>query len=115
MLAKKNRLTESRDFKRVQEKGKLFQANDFGLAYFDRNDEDPSRFGFVISTKISKDAADRNMIKRHMSEPIRLMVGDIKTGLDVVFLAKTSIIRIPAEQIVREVRSSVKESGLLKK
>lgn len=114
MLAKKNRLTGTKDFKRVQEKGKLFQAKDFGLAYFEREDDEPSRFGFIISTKISKDATDRNTIKRHMSEPVRLMTGEIKNGLDVVFLAKTSIIRIPAEEIVREVRNAIRESGITK-
>lgn len=114
MLAKVNRLTGTREFKRVEEKGKLFQAKDLGLAYFDRGDNEPSRFGFVVSTKISKDATDRNTIKRHMSEPVRLMTKEIKNGLDVVFLAKVSIMRIPASEIVIQVRNAVRDSGITK-
>jgi ribonuclease P protein component len=114
MLAKKYRLTATGDFKRVQELGSTFQSANFGIAILDRKDVNPTRFGFIISTKIAKDAVDRNTIRRHMSETVRLMTKDIKDGRDIVFLAKTSIIRIPAETLVREVRSAVKESGLLK-
>ena len=65
-------------------------------------------------TKIAKDAVDRNTIRRHMSETIRLMTNYIKNGMDVVFLAKTSIMRIPADGLVREVRLAVNNSGLIK-
>lgn len=114
MLAKKFRLTESGDFRKVQEKGKTYQSDNFGIAILERNDTNPSRFAFIISTKIAKDAVDRNTIRRHMSETVRLLTNYIKDGLDVVFLAKTSIIRVPADGIVREVRNAVRESGLLK-
>lgn len=112
MLARKYRLTESKNFKRVQELGKIFQSSNFGLAYLDRGDEDPSRFAFIVSTKIAKDAVDRNTIKRHMSETVRLMIPDIKNGLDVVFLAKTTILRIPAQEITKEVRNALRASGV---
>lgn len=114
MLAKKYRLTESRDFKKVQETGTTYQSANFGIAILDRKDTNPSRFAFIISTKIAKDAVDRNTIRRHMSETVRLLTNYIKDGMDVVFLAKTSIVKVPADGIVREVRAAVKESGLMK-
>ena len=114
MLAKKYRLTVSGDFDRVQSEGKTFQSTNFGVAIFDRKDENPPRFAFVVSTKIAKDAVDRNTIKRHMSETVRLMTNEVKNGLDVVFLAKTSIMRIPADGIVREVRAAVRACGITK-
>lgn len=114
MLAKKYRLTVNADFKKVQELGTVFQSHSFGIAYLDRKDSLPSRFGFVISTKVAKDAVDRNTVRRHMSETVRRMTNDIKDGYDVVFLAKTNIIRVPAEELVREVRSAVRDSGLVK-
>ena len=114
MLAKKYRLTARSDFKRVQDSGKIYQSANFGIASFDRKDDLPPRFGFVISVKVAKDAVDRNTIRRHMSETVRLMTNDIKQGIDVVFLAKPSIIRIPAEMLVKEVRMAVKDSGLTK-
>ncbi len=114
MLARKNRLTGEKDFKSVQEKGKLFQSANFGLAFLERGDNGPPRFGFVVSTKISKEATDRNTLRRHMSETVRLMTGEVRDGLDVVFLAKTSIIRVPASEIVKEVRHAVRECGITK-
>lgn len=114
MLAKKFRLTANADFKRVQELGSTFQSVNFGIAYLNRKDDQPTRFGFVISTKIAKDAVDRNTIRRHMSETVRRMTNDIKDGYDIVFLAKTTVIRIPAESLVREIRTAVRESGLTK-
>jgi ribonuclease P protein component len=114
MLAIKYRLTGSSDFVKVQSEGKTFQSVNFGVAILDRKDDNPPRFAFIVSTKIAKDAVDRNTIKRHMSETVRLMTGEIKNGLDIVFLAKTSIMRIPADQIVREVRTAVRTSGITK-
>ena len=113
MLAKKFRLTGSKDFARVQSLGKTFQSTNFGIAIFDRKDALPPRFAFIISNKVAHDAVDRNTIRRHMSETIRLMTNYIKLGLDVVFLAKTSIIKVPATEIIKEVRLGVKESGIL--
>jgi ribonuclease P protein component len=114
MLAKKFRLTGQKNFEKVEKLGETFQSNNFGIAYLDRGDKNPPRFAFVVSTKISKEAVDRNTIKRHISETVRLMVGEIKEGLDVVFLAKTTIIRCPADEIVREVRTAIRASGIAK-
>lgn len=114
MLAKKYRLTGNTNFKRVEVLGVMYQSSNFGIGMFNRKDEEVSRYGFVISTKVAKDAVDRNTIRRHMSETVRRIVQDVKNGYDVVFLAKTSIIRTPAEELVKEVRHAIRESGLLK-
>lgn len=114
MLAKKYRLTGRKDFERVEKDGMTRQFKDFGIAYFERGDSGPSRFSFVISNKVAHDAVDRNTIRRHMSETVRLMMGEIKNGYDIVFLAKSSIVRTPAEDIVRQVRGAVRESEFAK-
>lgn len=114
MLAKKFRLTEQKDFKRIQEEGKVYQSSSFGVATLEKSDEDVSRFGFIVSTKIAKDAVDRNRFKRAMSEAVRMCSVDIKNGFDVVFLAKTSIIRIPTSEVMKEVRESLKAIGIVK-
>jgi ribonuclease P protein component len=114
MLARKFRLTEKTDFEKIQNGGKVFQSANFGIGYFKREDADPTRFGFIVSTKIAKAAVDRNRFKRAMSEAVRTSMTDIVNGFDVVFLAKTSIIRVPTEKIMKEVCISLKESGLLK-
>jgi len=114
MLARKFRLTEKSDFERIQNEGKVFQSANFGIGILKRGDTNVSRFGFIVSTKIAKDAVDRNRFKRAMSEAVRTSMVDIEKGFDVVFLAKTSIIRVPTEKIMKEVCISLRESGLLK-
>lgn len=114
MLAKKFKITGSKDFARVQSEGKIYQSSSFGIAYFERKDEEPSRFGFIVSTKISKDAVDRNRAKRAMSEAVRINSVDLCNGYDVVFLAKPSILRLSTADIMKEVRLSLKEASILK-
>jgi ribonuclease P protein component len=113
MLAKKFKLISSEDFSKVQKEGTVFQSDSFGIAYLDRGDKDPSRFGFIVSTKVAKDAVDRNRCKRAMSEAVRINSVNLAGGHDVVFLAKTGISRISTADIMREVRISLRNAGLL--
>jgi ribonuclease P protein component len=114
MLAKKFRLTGTEDFERIQNNGKVYKSTNFGIAYIKRKDEGLSRFGFIVSTKIAKDAVDRNRFKRAMSEAVRINSINLINGFDVVFLARVSIARVSTADIMKEVRISLKESGLLK-
>lgn len=114
MLAKKFKLTGSKDYSRVQESGKIFQSQNFGIAYLAREDKDPSRFGFIVSTKIAKEAVDRNRCKRAMSEAVRIESVNLALGYNVVFLAKTTISRVSTTDIMREVRVALREAGLMK-
>jgi len=112
MLAKKFKLTGVKDFDRIQREGKVYQSINFGIAYIKRENEGPSRFGFIVSTKIAKDAVDRNRFKRAMSEAVRIASIDLVEGFDAVFLAKVSIARVSTSDIMKEVRLSLKGSGL---
>jgi ribonuclease P protein component len=114
MLAKKFRLTGAKNFAKIQEEGKVYQSANFGIAYIKREDDGLSRFGFIVSTKIAKDAVDRNRFKRAMSEAVRIASIDLIGGFDAVFLAKTSIVRVSTAEIMKEVRLALKECGLMK-
>lgn len=114
MLAKKLRLTGTKDYNKVQEEGRVFQSDNFGIAYINRKDKNPSRFGFVVSTKIAKEAVIRNRCKRAMGEAVRIETVNLKDGFDVVFLAKSNIVKIPTVEIMREVKASLKKVGLIK-
>ena len=92
----------------------MFQSDSFGIAYVERGDSEPSKFGFIVSTKIAKDAVDRNRFKRAMSEAVRIDSINLVQGYDVVFLAKTSIYRVSTTDIMKEVRFSLRKAGLMK-
>ena len=114
MLGRNNRLTGELNFKRVQAEGWVFQSTNFGIAIFDRKDGKSSRFGFVVSIKVAHDAVDRNYARRKMSEGVRMVLKDIKDGLDVVFLAKPSVVRTSTSDVMKEVARALKESGIYK-
>jgi ribonuclease P protein component len=114
MLAKKFKLTGKKDFDRVQKDGTVFQSVNFGIARVSRNDEIPSKFAFIVSTKVAKDAVDRNRAKRAMSEAVRINSIHLVPGYDVVFLAKISIARVSTTEIMKEVQTALKDTGLMK-
>lgn len=114
MLAKKLKLTGTKDYARVQNEGQVFQSNSFGVAYLHREDSLPSKFGFIVSNKIAKDAVDRNRFKRAMSESVRMNTIRLIEGFDVVFLAKPSILKVSTSDIMKEVVVSLQKIGLIK-
>lgn len=114
MLAKKFKLTGAKDYANVQSEGQVFQSDSFGIAYVNRGDSDPSKFGFIVSNKIAKDAVDRNRFKRAMSESVRLNTIRLVEGFDVVFLAKPSILKVSTANIMKEVVVSLQKVGLIK-
>lgn len=114
MLAKKLKITGAKDYARVQNEGLVFQSNSFGVAYVHREDSQPSKFGFIVSNKIAKDAVDRNRLKRAMSEAVRLNTIRLVEGFDVVFLTKSSILKVSTSDIMKEVVNSLQKIGLIK-
>lgn len=112
MLASANKLTGSKNFEKVKEEGGLFQRKWFGISILDRKDKKPSRFGFIVSKKIAKEAVQRNRVKRALREAVRYSLSRIKPGYDVVFLTKKSILKKSTDDIMNEVRYSLKEAGI---
>lgn len=114
MLARFYTLKGETSFKRVQNEGRLLSFDSFGLAVYARGDSEHSNFGFVVSTKISKEAVARHRIARALSEAIRLLLTEIKGGYDVVFLAKPICLKRSTEELMREVQPALERFKLLK-
>ena len=113
MLARTYSLKGQENFEKVEKEGKLVRFDSFGLAYLKRNDSDVPRFGFIVSLKVSKDAVQRNRIKRALSEAVRLMVNDTKKGYDVVFLARPESARRGTDVLMRETQAAFIKAELL--
>lgn len=114
MLAREFILKGKKDYERVEAEGKLFQSESFGASVYERGDKEVSRFGFIVSSKISKEAVQRNRIKRALSEAIRYEMAYIKPGFDVVFLAKHPSSKKSTEELMREVREFLPKVGITK-
>ncbi len=90
MLPKKNRLKNKKDFERVFKQGKGFK-DAFLFLKIRKNNLKESRFGFIVSSKISKKAVLRNKVKRRLREIAKERLPEIKSGIDGVLIAQKSI------------------------
>ena len=114
MLARFYTLKGEANFKRVQNQGRLLSCESFGLGVYDRKDLEHSNFGFIVSTKISKEAVARHRIARALSEAVRLLLTEIKPGFDVVFLAKPICLKKSTDILMHEVQPMLSKADLLK-
>ncbi|HJX59340.1 ribonuclease P protein component [Candidatus Woesebacteria bacterium RBG_19FT_COMBO_47_8] len=114
MLAKEYLLSGKKTFENVLATGTFVQAESFGLCFLEREDGLKSKYGFIVSTKVSKEAVQRNRIKRALSEAVRFLTADIVAGYDVVFLAKQKATAISTDNMMNEVRETLKKANLLK-
>ncbi len=118
MLPKKYRLPLRSELKRLQKEGKLFQGEFFSLLVALQPQKENfkfqnSRFGFIISHKIHKKAVRRNHARRLLVAVLLGFLPQLKSGFDVVFLAKKPLIEANFNQIKKEVSLIFKKAHLL--
>jgi ribonuclease P protein component len=111
MLPKENRLKKKKDFEAVFKKGRGIREGFFYLKTLS-NDMEFSRFGFVVSKKISTSAVVRNRIKRKIREFFRLNLGKIKTGLDCVLVVLSPIKKEDYNKIEGNLNKIVSKSNI---
>jgi len=112
MLPAPNRLIKKKDFDQIHKRGK-FVAEKFLAIKFLKNNLDVSRFGFLVGTKISKKAVQRNLIKRRLRESIRLKLDTVSSGHDIVFFTKPEIEGKSYEEINEAVEAVLKAANLI--
>ena len=71
-------LGEQKDLSGSNKWGKITQSDSFGIAVFDRKDEDVSNYGFIVSNKISPESTNRNRVKRALKAAVRYELGQLK-------------------------------------
>jgi len=86
MLPLNNRLKKTVDIRNVFKQGRLFKEG-FLIFKTAKNDLNKSRFGFIVSQKVSKQAVVRNKIKRRLRGAVMKRLKEIKTGTDNLFIA----------------------------
>jgi len=114
MLGKENRLRKKHEFGKVTSEGNILQSDLFGLAYL-KNNLDLTRFGVVVSTRVSKKAVSRNRIKRIFHSALRRCLDRIKKGFDVVFLVKRKAVGVNSNNLRIEIEEFLTKAGLLEK
>ena len=113
MLARPNRITSDKDFSFIFKKGKFFRSKNFSLRILKTNLKS-SRFGFVVSNKVSKKATERNKIKRRLRSVIEADLEQIAAGYDIVFIVAPKIIELDFNSIKEEAETALSKLKLLK-
>jgi len=90
MLPKQNRLKKKKDFDRVFRNGGKIKTNALFFRWAPNNLK-ISRFGFIVSQKISKKATIRNKTKRQLRALIRKRIAVLQKGIDGVFIVKPGL------------------------
>ena len=77
MLSKSNRLKQKKDIERVIKRGESFKEK-FLVLKTAKNSLSQSRFGFIVSQKVSKKATIRNKIRRKLREIVKRKIKSLK-------------------------------------
>jgi ribonuclease P protein component len=86
VLAKSNRVVRAADFRATMRTGKRFNAPHMVVYLRDREEGEPSRFGFVISKAVGGSVV-RNRLRRRMRAISYDLVKGGSTGKDIVVRA----------------------------
>jgi ribonuclease P protein component len=86
VLKREFRLRKKREFLELKEKGRKLSSPLFGLVYL-KSDE--SKFGWIVSKKISKKAVERNKIRRRLAEVVKNNWID---GYKILLLVRSEIL-----------------------
>ena len=113
MLPRKNRLLKDNSFSLVKKRGKRINGEAFNLVVLNRGGEGTSRFGFIVSSKISKRAVERNRIKRVLRLIFKELLDDIDGGYDIVVIAKRGALKMEKQQAKKEMTSLLERQKLL--
>ena len=113
-LPKNHRLTRDKDFKNVFDSGKTVKDSFLFIRFLIDKDQKHSRFGIVVSGKVSKKATVRNKVRRQISEVLRNNLDRIINNADVVIVTNSKIVDKEFTEIEKVVLNLLKKSKIIK-
>ena len=104
-------LRKQSDFARVYKQGKS-KGSRFAVILYRRNGLKFTRTAFVSSKKVGN-SVERNRSRRLMKAAYRAFEPDIKSGYDIIFVARATIIECKEPEVERQLRKSLESAGIL--
>ena len=111
MPKSQRRLTKKKDFDHVFKNGRSAYNRILGIKHIDN---EYSRFGIIISKRVSKKAVERNKLKRQIREIIRTQQSRIKPGKDCVFIALSPVLGKSYQEIEESINKLCQKLRLYK-
>lgn len=112
MLAKINRIKKKKDFEIIFKNSKSFKTSLFIFRIM-KNSLGISRFGFVVSKKLSKSAVVRNKVRRRLSEAIKAEINNIKPETDLVIIALPGVEKKEFSEVKEAINNTLIKTRLL--
>lgn len=110
MLPRNRRVSLEADIVRVLRRGRMVGTDSLTLRYLPAPGI-MSRFGFLVSKKVSNKANKRNLVKRRLRGAVNLHLKQIKSGCDFLFLAKPAILSKDYASLEKEVLGLIGKAG----
>ena len=111
MLPKDYRLKKRTAFAATYRTGRTLHKD--GITVFigkEKNNDFPTRVGFVVSKKIHKRAVKRNRIKRLMRESYRLLIKEGAVSdkyISLIFIASSKLLNMNFKEVDNAIRKLV--------
>jgi ribonuclease P protein component len=86
-VKREQRLRSAADFSRVRERAPRAWAHPLLVLYAAPNDLPRTRVGITVSRRVGK-AVVRNRVRRRIREAARLLLPNVASGFDLVFVAR---------------------------
>jgi len=106
-------LKKNRDFRRLYSKGKS-AANALLVIYCLKNQSPVNGLGITVSKKLGG-AVVRNKVRRRIKEAYRLCEGDVKTGFNIVLVARSRCVGCSFCSLQRSLVDLLKKAGCMEK
>ena len=112
MLAKRYRLRKNREFQAVYGEKNSVAAATVVLYIKDNQEGALPRAGFSVSKKIGN-AVVRNRCRRLLREAVRLHLGELRPGMDYVFIGRGPLAKAELPQVEKDVLQALRRKGCL--
>lgn len=113
MLTSEHRLRKDADITQVLKSKKGVFDSACGVK-FSKNTRAVSRFAIIVSTKVSKNAVDRNRIRRQYRDILKKHLGMIPAGFDVLLLASKGALDLDYQAKEEKFLHVLRKAQLLK-
>jgi ribonuclease P protein component len=111
MLPAEARLHEQKEFQKVLKKGQKIFGRMVVIRFLSGMPD--CKMGLIVSTKVAKNATDRNRIKRLLREVVRREYLSSMKRVWLVIIAKTDIVDKDYIQIKMELGELFKKRGII--
>lgn len=108
-----SRIKQGRDFRRLRELGQRRSGGCVIANWLRLTESSRSRLGVITSGKLGP-AVVRNRARRLLRESFRLHQRELAQPVDLVLVARASIVGKPFAEVEKDVLTTLRKAGLLK-